>query len=58
MKGMPQFKKNMFVSVVFLLGIFLFFNAPAYSQTVTDLEKEIEESTKKIAEKENILGNI
>jgi len=55
---MPQFKKNMFVSVVFLLGIFLFFNAPAYSQTVTDLEKEIEESTKKIAEKENILGNI
>ncbi|NLD25245.1 hypothetical protein GX656_01210 [Candidatus Dojkabacteria bacterium] len=58
MKGMPQFKKTLFISITLLLGIFLFFNSPVYSQSVSDLEKEIEESNRAISEKESILGNI
>ena len=58
MKGMPQFKKTLFIFVTLLLGIFLFFNSPVYSQSVSDLEKEIEESNRAISEKESILGNI
>lgn len=58
MKGMPQFKKTLFISITLLLGIFLFFNSPVYSQSVSDLEKEIEESNRAISEKEGILGNI
>lgn len=55
---MPQFKKTLFISVTLLLGILLFFNSPVYSQSVSDLEKEIEESNRAISEKESILGNI
>lgn len=55
---MPQFKKTLFISITLLLGIFLFFNSPVYSQSVSDLEKEIEESNRAISEKESILGNI
>lgn len=55
---MPQFKKTLFIFVTLLLGIFLFFNSPVYSQSVSDLEKEIEESNRAISEKESILGNI
>ena len=55
---MPQLKKTLLISVTLLLGILLFFNSPVYSQSVSDLEKEIEESNRAISEKESILGNI
>lgn len=58
MKKAPQFKIVLILFLVFSLGLLFFVKAPVYSQSITDLEKQIEESAKQIALKEDALGSI